>query len=284
VDQPDDADLATCRQLIQALRQSLPGLRTTQNYGPGPLPPAQARYLIVQEELHRIERGVEVVTAALEARRKANAGGGTAVPVRSTKRRAPTRIWYKSYRRDKKDLNEDDHLATQDIHDYLSHKSTKSDNELTVPDSPEALLARCRWVHRVALVDLSRMDETAVLEVACLDLSMRRHLGLFVQRLRDAWTEELGLETTADLSREESGVVTLTVSGILARDYTDRECGYHSIGGLALAVPGLLSVREAGRPARDVLMRSLRFAGEGRELLAPTVADLRQQAWNAMSQ
>jgi hypothetical protein len=281
VDQPDDADLATCRQLIQALRQALPGLRTTQNYGPGPLPPAQARYLIVQEELHRLERGLELVTAALETRRKESAGGGTAVPVRSTKRRAPTR---NSYRWSKKDLNEDDHLATQDIHDYLSHKSTTSDTELAVPDSPEALLARCRWVHRVALADLSRMDETAVLEVACLDLSMRRHLGLFLQRLRDTWTEELGLESLADLSREESGVVTLTVSGILARDYTDRECGYHSIGGLALAVPGLLSVREAGRPARDVLVRSLRFTGEGRELLAPTVADLRQQAWNAMSQ
>jgi hypothetical protein len=180
-------------------------------------------------------------------------------------------------------LNVDDHLATQDIHDYLSHKSTMPDNELAVPDSPEALLARCRWLHQVAFVDLSRMDESAVLEVACLDLSMRRHLGLFSQRLRDAWTEEVGLETTADLSREESGVVTLKVSGILARDYTNRECGYHSIGKLALAVPGLLWVREVGLPGRDVLVRSLRFTGEGKELLAPRVADLRQHAWNAMS-
>jgi ATP-dependent Clp protease ATP-binding subunit ClpC len=276
-DQPDDADLATCRQLVQALRQALPALRTTQTYGPGPLPPAQVRYLIVQDELHRLERGLEVVTAALEARRKENAVSGTAVPIRGTKRRAQTRKWSTN------DLNVDDHLATQDIHDYLSHKSTMPDNELAVPDSPEALLARCRWLHQVAFVDLSRMDESAVLEVACLDLSMRRHLGLFSQRLRDAWTEEVGLETTADLSREESGVVTLKVSGILARDYTNRECGYHSIGKLALAVPGLLWVREVGLPGRDVLVRSLRFTGEGKELLAPRVADLRQHAWNAMS-
>jgi len=32
-----------------------------------------------------------------------------------------------------------------------------------------------------------------------------------------------------------------------------------------------------------VLVQSLRFAQEGRELLTPTAADLRRQVWDAMS-
>ena len=279
----DDAELQICRQLVDELRQALPGLRTTQNYGAGPLPPAQARYLMVQEELHRLERGLELVTAALETRRKEHAAGGPAVPVRSTRRRAVK--WTRRLQRhlgSVDDLNEDDHQVTREIHDYLVDEPTAAVKQ-RVPNSPEGLLAHSRWVHRVALAELSRMDESVVLEVTCLDLSMRWHLGLFVQRLRDAWTEELWLETHLDSSREEGGVLTLTVSGVLARDYTTRACGYHSIGEVSLRGPGLLLVRAVGALERDVLVQSLRFAQEGRELLTPTAADLRRQVWDAMS-
>ncbi|MFM8583263.1 MAG: hypothetical protein ACKOFW_17480, partial [Planctomycetaceae bacterium] len=127
--------------------------------------------------------------------------------------------------------------------------------------------------------DLGQLEETVVLRLRSLNLSLRRQLGVYAQRLREAWNEDLWLETKLDDSASESGVLLLTVTGVLAREATRTECGYHTVPGLEQEVPGLFLVQEVGAADRPVVVRELRFRGEAPELVSPTVGELKFEPW-----
>jgi hypothetical protein len=242
------------------------------------LTPAQVRYLLVQQESELVRRWLEDPATAAFDQGKNRASPTVAVPVQlqATLRREPARGGRQDGGRPK-----DTNLrpVVQEIDEYLLGGSGVTMRREAHLASPRVMLARMHWISRVAEAELNQLDETVVLQLRSLSLSLRRQLGIYVQRLREAWNDELWLETSLDESASEAGVLTLTVTGVLAREATRFECGYHLVPGLELAVPGLFSVQNVDKPDYPVMVRELRFRGEIPELVSPTVRELQCEPW-----
>lgn len=266
------------RDRLQEVRRRLPELKTTSSYDSGALTPAQVRYLLVQQESELVRRWLEDPATAAFDQGKNRASPTVAVPVQlqATLRREPARGGRQDGGRPK-----DTNLrpVVQEIDEYLLGGSGVTMRREAHLASPRVMLARMHWISRVAEAELNQLDETVVLQLRSLSLSLRRQLGIYVQRLREAWNDELWLETSLDESASEAGVLTLTVTGVLAREATRFECGYHLVPGLELAVPGLFSVQNVDKPDYPVMVRELRFRGEIPELVSPTVRELQCEPW-----
>ncbi len=266
------------RDGLREARQRLPELKTTSSYEAGALTPAQMRYLLVQQECELVRRWLEDPATATFDQARNSLGPTVAMPIQqqATLRREPSRGGRVDGGRPK---DTDLRPVVQEIDDYLLGGRGVRHRSGVKLVTPRAMLARMRWIVRVVEADLGQLEETVVLRLRSLNLSLRRQLGVYAQRLREAWNEDLWLETKLDDSASESGVLTLTVTGVLAREATRTECGYHTVPGLEQEVPGLFLVQEVGAADRPVVVRELRFRGEAPELVSPTVGELKFEPW-----
>ena len=227
------------------------------------------RYLLVQQECELVRRWLEDPATATFDQARNSLGPTVAMPIQqqATLRREPSRGGRVDGGRPK---DTDLRPVVQEIDDYLLGGRGVRHRSGVKLVTPRAMLARMRWIVRVAEADLGQLEETVVLRLRSLNLSLR---------LREAWNEDLWLETKLDDSASESGVLMLTVTGVLAREATRTECGYHTVPGLEQEVPGLFLVQEVGAADRPVVVRELRFRGEAPELVSPTVGELKFEPW-----
>ncbi len=271
--------LARCEQMLRTLDEQLPNLKPAGTFQSGRLSPAQSRYLLVQDETRRLKQWHEEIRLALAARQHAASGAVVSRPGRTAKglvirRKGPSHG---------NQVGRD--AADDEIDDFVETRFAGPPRDVNLHDEPMDLIARCHWVCKVAKAELSRMDEYVQLRMSCLDLAGLRFMEPYIERLRETWSDELGLETELHDDFDDARTRGLSIRGMLARDYAALECGYHLTEPEFSVTPSLFCVHEALAAAPDVIVRPIWFEhpdGPRPKLLWPTVDILRRFAWEKM--
>jgi ATP-dependent Clp protease ATP-binding subunit ClpA len=274
-----EAVLTSCDQILRTLDERLSGLKPAGTFQAGRLSPAQSRYLLVQDETRRLKQWHEEIRLALAARKHAASGTVVSRPGRTAKglvirRKGPSHG---------NQVGRD--AADDEIDDFVETRFAGPPRDVNLHDEPMDLIARCRWVHRVATIELSRVDETVQLRISCLDLAGLRFMEPYIERLREAWSDELGLETELHDDFEDARTRGLSVRGMLARDYAEQEIGYHMTEPEFAITPSLFCVHEALAAPRDMIVRPMFFQDHSvsrLKLVWPMVETLRRLAWEKM--
>ncbi len=245
--------LARCEQMLRTLDEQLPNLKPAGTFQSGRLSPAQSRYLLVQDETRRLKQWHEEIRLALAARQHAASGAVVSRPGRTAKglvirRKGPSHG---------NQVGRD--AADDEIDDFVETRFAGPPRDVNLHDEPMDLIARCHWVCKVAKAELSRMDEYVQLRMSCLDLAGLRFMEPYIERLRETWSDELGLETELHDDFDDARTRGLSIRGMLARDYAALECGYHLTEPEFSVTPSLFCVHEALAAAPDVIVRPMWF-------------------------
>ncbi len=259
--------------MLRTLDEQLPNLKPAGTFQSGRLSPAQSRYLLVQDETRRLKQWHEEIRLALAARQHAASGAVVSRPGRTAKglvirRKGPSHG---------NQVGRD--AADDEIDDFVETRFAGPPRDVNLHDEPMDLIARCHWVCKVAKAELSRMDEYVQLRMSCLDLAGLRFMEPYIERLRETWSDELGLETELHDDFDDARTRGLSIRGMLARDYAALECGYHLTEPEFSVTPSLFCVHEALAAAPDVIVRPMWFEhpdGPRPKLLWPTVDILRR--------
>jgi len=267
--------LDASREILERLTIRLPELKISGTFDGGQLSPEQTRYLLVQDELPQMRKWHEELTSAIKARQhSASAASGTKpgkfAPLADEfiRRRGPSRG------------NIVNRAAADDaIHDFLESGSDGPTRHVVLETEPASLLARCRWVHSVASMDVGRLDEFVTLTIRPLDPTDGKQVERYTQRLVDTWTDEFGLETFVESSDQST---MIRVKGVLAATYAHIECGFHAMIGSDTQALKLFCVQTVGKQIPERIVRRVSLTDREPANHWPSVEDLRQAAWEMM--
>src|SRR5690606_34540456 len=133
--------------------------------------------------------------------------------------------------------------ADDDIDDFLENRTEIPVRDVSLPEETPRLLARCRWVHAVALSSVAELDETVMLRVTALNSTSAQYATHLAQRLAETWTDELALETFVRPDSTTPYSCTIELRGVLASHYASAECGFHAVANADSSCPGLICVQ-----------------------------------------
>jgi ATP-dependent Clp protease ATP-binding subunit ClpC len=279
-----DADISMilerCRHSLDLLTEILPDLKEGGGFESGLLLPTQTRYLLLQDELPRLKAWLEELQSAQTAIRQQ----GSAGIVRQSGRTSPLRPNL-IRRRGPSHGNIISRAAADDeIDDYFETRFDGPSRDVNLVHETPQLFARIQWVQAVASAPVERLDESVELRIRSFDPTMTNTVELLTQRLQETWTDELGLETTAESVAGELHSRSIHLKGVLAAHYASVESGFHAVLYSSASSPKLILVQRHNEPIHEVIVRKVTIDSANSGRTFPSVEELQHAAWSELAQ
>ncbi len=267
--------LADCDRLLREVESCLPQLRTTGVFDSSALTPEQTRYLLVQDELRRLRERFEIFAEAEAARRHRSAA-----PAIHHRGRSRTTQSLRRFGRD--DFRE---VLTAEVIDEAINEFVQGERSAVSPlQRPQELLARCCWLRKLTISDISRLDESVTLRVTVLDADRISCLLAWTRWFVEGWSggahgDNWGLEIVTQDDSPTAASLDVRIQGLLAADVAASELGFQLIEIDEQPSPVLLAVSDPFQPPPEVLVRRLRLTADLSRVLTPDAAELPGQQW-----